>query len=73
MQNLARIISRRIFDAKQCRSSEIFKKSKAAKVSSSSSWTHHFVCLAFCDQTVIPTTAYEKDLLISAGLGACVF
>ena len=32
-------------------------------------WTHHFVCLAFCDQKNIPTTAKEKEILISAGLG----
>ena len=34
-----------------------------------SSWTHRFVCLAHHDQNIIPTTAWEKDVLISAGLG----
>ena len=32
-------------------------------------WTHRFVCLATHNQTSIPTTAVEKDVLISAGLG----
>ena len=32
-------------------------------------WTHHFVCLASCDQTTIPTMTWQKDQLLSAGLG----
>ena len=32
-------------------------------------WTHRFVCLAEYNQTGIPTTALQKDRLISAGLG----
>ncbi|XP_019857669.1 PREDICTED: uncharacterized protein LOC109585966 [Amphimedon queenslandica] len=32
-------------------------------------WTHHFVCLAYHDQTSIPTTAWQKSELTSAGLG----
>ena len=43
-------------------------KSKRSKVVQKP-WTHHFVCLAFCDQKTIPTTAKEKEILISAGLG----
>lgn len=33
------------------------------------SWTHRFVCLANHQQTAIPTTSWEKDELIAAGLG----
>lgn len=42
------------------------KKGKNAK---RNTWTHRFVCLSRFDQSTIPTTAAEKDLLISAGLG----
>ena len=34
-----------------------------------STWTHRFVCLCNHDQTGIPTTAWEKDTLLAAGLG----
>ena len=34
-----------------------------------STWTHHFVCLSQVDLKTIPTTAREKDILFSAGLG----
>ena len=33
------------------------------------SWKHKFFCLAFCNQQYIPTTDYEKDKLLQAGLG----
>ena len=32
-------------------------------------WKHKFVCLAYHDQTKIPTTDVEKDDLLCAGLG----
>ena len=32
-------------------------------------WKHRFMCLAFRDQTKIPTTDYQKDDLLEAGLG----
>ena len=32
-------------------------------------WKHKFLCLAYCDQTRIPTTDVEKDDLLQAGLG----
>ena len=38
-------------------------------ISSFSPWTHHFVCLGEVDKHTIPTTAREKDVLFSAGLG----
>ncbi len=31
-------------------------------------WKHRFVCLAWRDQTKIPTTDTEKDELLDAGL-----
>ena len=43
------------------------KKGKAT--AKRNTWTHCFVCLSRNDQTGIPTTATEKDYLISAGLG----
>ncbi len=45
------------------------KKKGKHIVKKRSSWTHRFVCLAYHGQTVIPTTAWQKDELISAGLG----
>ena len=32
-------------------------------------WKHRFVCLAYSDQTRMPTTDAEKDELLEAGLG----
>ena len=32
-------------------------------------WKHRFVCLAYRDQSKIPTTDTEKDDLLKAGLG----
>ena len=32
-------------------------------------WKHKFICLAYHDQTRIPTTDVEKDDLLRAGLG----
>ena len=32
-------------------------------------WKHRLVCLAYCDQTKIPTCDFEKDELMEAGLG----
>ena len=43
--------------------------SKKGKKREHTPWTHKFVCLATHNQTSIPTTAIEKDVLISAGLG----
>ena len=40
------------------------KKSK-----NQNAWKHKFLCLAYCDQTRIPTTDVEKDDLLQAGLG----
>lgn len=34
-----------------------------------SAWKHRFVCLAFCGQCRIPTSDFEKDQLLEAGLG----
>ncbi len=42
---------------------------KGPKNKKRSTWTHKFVCLAKKDQHTIPTTAWEKDILITAGLG----
>lgn len=33
------------------------------------SWKHRFVCLAYRDQSKLPTTDTEKDDLLKAGLG----
>ena len=51
--------------------SSLFRRKKGKTVSTkcSSTWTHRFVCLSRYDQSTIPTTAVEKDNLISAGLG----
>lgn len=32
-------------------------------------WTHTFYCLSECQQTIIPCSNNEKDLLLEAGLG----
>ena len=32
-------------------------------------WRHKFVCLAYVDQSKIPSTDYDKDELYQAGLG----
>ena len=32
-------------------------------------WTHNFYCLSRCNQTVIPSSNRERDLLLEAGLG----
>lgn len=32
-------------------------------------WKHRFVCLAYCDQSRIPMSDFEKDQLLEAGLG----
>ena len=32
-------------------------------------WKHRFICLAYIDQTRMPTTDAEKDELLEAGLG----
>ena len=40
-----------------------FKKAKSA------AWHHKFVCLAYVDQSKIPSTDYDKDELYQAGLG----
>ena len=45
----------------------MFKKKN--KASSKCVWKHKFVCLAFHDQSRIPTTDCEKDTLLEAGLG----
>lgn len=34
-----------------------------------SSWTHRFVCLANYGQKSIPTTSWEKEMLLGTGLG----
>lgn len=34
-----------------------------------SQWTHKFVCLSRCSQSIIPTTPQEKSQLYVAGLG----
>ena len=47
--------------------SSLFKKKN--KASSKCVWKHKFVCLAFHDQSRIPTTDCEKDTLLEAGLG----
>lgn len=50
--------------------STLFHRKKSKTTSTKrNTWTHRFVCLSCCDQTAIPTTAAEKDSLISAGLG----
>ena len=47
----------------------LFNKGKKPKSASKCSWKHKFVCLAYHDQTRIPTTDTEKDDLLQAGLG----
>ena len=42
---------------------------KAIKSVRPQSWTHKYVCLAYCDQRKVPTTTGEKYLLNDAGLG----
>ena len=32
-------------------------------------WTHTFYCLSECQQSVIPSSNYERDMLLEAGLG----
>lgn len=47
------------------------KKRKLGKraIRKQSVWKHRFVCLAYTDQTRIPTSDLEKDELLEAGLG----
>ena len=45
-----------------------FKQSDKRK-HASSTWTHRFVCYANHGQEMIPTMAWEKDILIGVGLG----
>ena len=52
---------------KRARTSE--SKAGASKRPRGSSWTHRFVCLAVCEQDIVPTTDREKDILLEAGLG----
>ena len=47
--------------------SGVFSSSKRAK--KSVEWKHRFVCLAWRDQSKVPTTDTEKDDLLEAGLG----
>ena len=46
--------------------SKLFHRKKAKPTTSTkrNTWTHSFVCLSYCDQTAIPTTAAEKDSII---------
>lgn len=46
-------------------SASVSKRRKSEKIQ----WKHKFVCLAYRDQTRIPTTDVEKDDLLQAGLG----
>ena len=50
---------------------KLFKSSKKLKMTTRkiTPWTHRFVCLSDCSQHYIPTTASQKDTLMSAGLG----
>lgn len=48
---------------------KLFPQFKVEDAEKKRPWTHHFVCLAYCDQTTIPTTTWQKDQLLSAGLG----
>ena len=32
-------------------------------------WTHTFYCLSECQQSIIPCSNYERDVLLEAGLG----
>ena len=43
----------------------LFNKKRA----NGASWKHRFVCLAYRDQSKIPTTDTDKDDLLKAGLG----
>lgn len=33
------------------------------------SWTHPFYCLSECNQTIVPCSNFERDVLLEAGLG----
>jgi hypothetical protein len=48
-----------------------FGKAPAAKryKHTNTPWTHHFVCLASCDKCKPPTSGWEREMLIEAGLG----
>ena len=39
------------------------------KKTNSAAWRHKFVCLAYVDQSKIPSADYDKDELYQAGLG----
>ena len=46
-----------------------YSKRKKSEGSKKIQWKHKFVCLAYHDQTRIPTTDFEKEYWLQAGLG----
>lgn len=46
-----------------------YSKRKKSEATKKIQWKHKFVCLAYREQTRIPTTDVEKDDLLQAGLG----